>query len=64
MTPPVTSTIRDMGDAISPSWLNGPNGKRYRYCMAVLWDALLDTTAYAVRAGCPSTAPTDAFFWF
>ena len=64
MTPPVTSTIRDMGDAISPSWLNGPNGKRYRYCMAVVWDALLDTTAYAVRAGCPSTAPSDAFFWF
>lgn len=61
ITPPPVSTFRDMGDAISPSWLNGPVGQRYRYAMAVLYDALADGAGYAVRSRFPLLAPPDAF---
>lgn len=56
-TPPVTSRFRDFGDAISPTWLNGPVGQRYRYAMAVLWDALSDAAGYATLARFPSRSP-------
>ena len=61
VTPPVTSRFRDMGDAISPTWLNGPVGQRYRYAMAVLYDALSDAGGYAVLSRFPLKAPFDAF---
>jgi hypothetical protein len=59
-TPPTTSNFRDLGDAISPTYLNGPNGARYRYSIAVMYDALSDGFAYAVRARFPSISPPDA----
>ena len=59
--PPATSRFRDMSDAISPTWLNGPVGQRYRYSMAVLYDALSDACGYANLARWPYTCPYDAF---
>ena len=61
--PPVTTTFRDMSDTLSPTYLNGPNGKRYRYSMAVMFDAIADGAGYAVLARFPSRAPSDAFVW-
>jgi hypothetical protein len=59
-TPPATSRFRDMSDAISPTWLNGPVGQRFRYSMAVLYDALADATGYANLVRFPARAPSDA----
>ena len=59
-----TTDFRDLGDAISPAWLNAPVGKAYRYAMSVQYDALCDGFAYAVRARFPLIAPPDAFVWF
>jgi hypothetical protein len=61
IVPPVTTKFRDMSDAISPTWLNGPVGQRYRYSMAVLYDALADAAGYANLARFPRTCPPDAF---
>ena len=61
VTPPATSRFRDMSDAISATWWNGPNGQRFRYCESVLYDALADATGYAVISRFPSLAPPDAF---
>jgi hypothetical protein len=60
LVPPATSRFRDMADAISPTWLNGPVGQRFRYSMAVLYDALADGAGYAVLSRFPQTAPADA----
>ncbi len=60
ITPPATSRFRDMSDAISPTWLNGPVGQRFRYSMAVLYDALADAAGYATLARFPNTCPDDA----
>jgi hypothetical protein len=49
-----------MSDAISPTWLNGPVGQRYRYSMAVLYDALSDAAGYANLVRFPNTCPFDA----
>jgi hypothetical protein len=59
--PPATSRFRDMSDAISSTWLNGPVGQRFRYSMAVLYDALSDAAGYANLARFPGTCPSDAF---
>ena len=61
--PPSTSTFRDMSDAISPTYLLGPNGLRYRYSMSVMWDAMADAMTYAVLARYPTTCPPDALAW-
>jgi hypothetical protein len=58
--PPATSRFRDMSDAISPTWLNGPVGQRFRYSQAVLYDALADAAGYAVRARFPLLTSSDA----
>jgi hypothetical protein len=63
IVPPVTSNMRDTGDVISPSWLNGPVGQKFRYSMSVLYDGLADGAGYAVRARFPALAPHDAFVW-
>lgn len=60
ITPPPTSRFRDMSDAISPTWLNGTVGQKYRYSMAVLYDALADATGYAVLARFPLRTSSDA----
>lgn len=59
--PPVTTNFRDLNDTLSPTYLLGPNGMRYRFSMSVMWDAVADGIAYAVLAGVPSRAPEDAF---
>lgn len=63
MTQPVPESIRGLGDAITPSWLNGPVFKAYRYAMSVILDDMVDTSAMAVRAGIPKYAPIDALQW-
>lgn len=60
---PLSTNFRNLGDSISPTWLLGPIGQAYRYSMAILWDALADAGAYAIRAGLPHYAPSDAFTW-
>jgi len=60
---PQTTTFRDMSDTLSPTYLLGPNGKAYRYSMAVLWDAIADGAAFATLARFPTRAPADAFVW-
>ena len=60
---PVTTNFRDLSDTISPSYLLGPNGKRYRYSMSVMYDTLADAASFAVLARYPSKAPIDAFVW-
>lgn len=59
ITPPATTRFRDMGDAISTTWLNGPIGQKYRYSSAVLWDALADAMGYAVLARFPQRTSSD-----
>jgi hypothetical protein len=59
-TPPVTNRFRDMSDVISPTWLNGPVGQRFRYSMAVLYDALADAGGYAVLSRFPQRTSSDA----
>ena len=61
---PSTSAFRDLGDSISPSWLLGPVGSRYRYSMSVMYDTLADGMGYAIRAGLPEYAPPDALPYF
>lgn len=61
IAPPPTSRFRDMSDEISPTWLNGPVGQRYRYSMAVLWDALADASGYAVLSRFPLRTSPDAY---
>ncbi len=61
--PPPTGSFADLGDAISPTWLNGPNGQRFRFGQNVLVDALADGAGYAVLARFPDWAPSDAFTW-
>jgi hypothetical protein len=56
-----TTTFRDMAYRISPSWLRGPIGAPFMKSMAIMFDAVCDGAAYAVRARFPATAPTDAF---
>jgi hypothetical protein len=63
VVPPTTGNFRDTGDALSPSWWNGPNGQRLRYAMNVCIDGLADGAGYAVLARFPDTAPFDAFPW-
>jgi hypothetical protein len=60
LVPPATTRFRDMSDAISPTWLNGPVGQRFRYSMSVLYDALSDAAGYANLARFPLHAPFDA----
>lgn len=62
-SPPQSTQFRDTSDAISPTWLNGPVGSRWRYAMAILWDAMADASGYAVRARFPSLCPPDALPW-
>lgn len=52
--------FRDESDEISPTTWNGPNGKRVRYSMSVLFDDVTQMAIYAVQAQAPSIAPADA----
>jgi hypothetical protein len=61
--PPAPITFRAEGDLISPTYLNGPVFQAYRYSMALMFDALADTAALAVRARFPNLAPLDALQW-
>lgn len=66
MTNPVIigpANMRDESDAIVGAWWNGPNGRRVRYSMSVLWDAVDQGAVYAVLAQAPSLAPYDALRW-
>lgn len=63
MTPPSTTTMRDSGYVISPQWWRAYWGARYAYSMWIMYDAMLDAGGYAVLAGLPSKAPSDAFQW-
>lgn len=63
VNPPNSSTFVDVGDQISPTYLNGPVFASYRYAMAVMYDDLADGASLAVRARFPQTAPLDAFPW-
>lgn len=60
---PNSNNFRTEGDQLSPTWLNGPIGQKYRYSMNVLFDALGDAASYAVLARFPQRAPPDAFNW-
>jgi hypothetical protein len=62
-TTETSGRFRDESDAISPSWLNGPNGARMRMALSVLVDANADAATYAVLARFPSKAPDDALPW-
>ena len=65
MTQPIipAPSYRVLGDEISSTYLNGPIFQSYRYAMAVLYDDLVDTAGFAVRARFPSYAPPDALPW-
>jgi len=63
VTQPGANLFRDESDALSAAWWNGDNGRRVRYCMAILWDANAQGFTYAVYARFPSTAPADALSW-
>jgi hypothetical protein len=61
VTPPQTTNFRMAGDdAPTPTYLLGPVGTRYRYCLNIMYDALADGMGYAISAGMPSQAPLDA----
>lgn len=66
--PAPTTTFRDLVTnvppvGIVPTFLNGPVGSRYMYSMAIIYDALIDAAGYAIRAGLPHYAPSDALTW-
>jgi hypothetical protein len=63
MTQPIPDTIRGLGDAVTPTWLNGPTFQAYRYAMSVILDDMVDTTSMSVRAAIPTYAPPDALQW-
>jgi len=63
LLPPSAQTLRDLGDALSPTYLSGPVFKAYRYAINVVLDATIDSAAYAVRARFPQLAPPDARSW-
>ena len=56
-------SFRDLWYSYSPTYLQGYAGQRYGYTLAVMWDALGDGAAYAVRARFPDCAPSDALPW-
>lgn len=60
LAPPTTSAFRDYARAISPTSLQGPNGQRLMFTLAIEYDALADSAGYAVRFRFPSLAPDDA----
>ena len=53
-------SLRDLWYSYSPTYLQGYAGQRYGYTLAVMWDALGDAMAYAVRARFPDCCPSDA----
>jgi hypothetical protein len=58
-----TSVFCLAGDALSPAYLNGPNWRKYRWSINILYDDLSDGATWAVKSRFPSTAPPDAFPW-
>lgn len=56
-------SFRDLWYAYSPTYLTGYQGQRYGATLAVMWDALGDGMAYAVRARFPDCCPSDALPW-
>lgn len=50
--------------AYAPQWWRGYWGSRIGFSNIVPFDALLDAGGYAVLAGLPSRAPSDAYVWF
>jgi hypothetical protein len=61
--PPPTGDYADLSDAASPTWLNGPNGQRFRFGPATCVNGLADGAGYAVLSRYPDWAPSDAFTW-
>ena len=57
----VTTNFVDLSDAINPPPLNGPFFIAYRAASSIMYSALADGAALAVRARFPSVAPSDAF---
>lgn len=55
--------MRDLGDAISPTYLSGPVMSAYRRSMAVLFDDLIDLSTFATFAHFPLQAPPDSLQW-
>lgn len=58
-----TSTMVDAWYAYAPQWWRSYWGSRIGFSCIVSFDALLDAGGYAVLAGLPSRAPTDAYYW-
>lgn len=63
MTPATTTTFRDSGYAMSPTWLKSYWSSRFLYSLWVMYDALADSAGYAILARFPSRAPDDALPW-
>jgi hypothetical protein len=66
--PAPTTTFRDLityspPNGIAPTFMLGPVFSRYNYSWAIMYDALIDNTGYAVRARFPLYAPPDAMTW-
>lgn len=61
---PTTSTMVDAWYAYVPQWWRAYWGSRIGFSCIVPLDGLLDAGGYAVLAGLPSRAPTDAYSWF
>jgi len=59
----VSGRFRDLINSISPTALQGPIGQRFQYVEAVLFDALGDAVAYAVRERYPDVCSEDALPW-
>jgi hypothetical protein len=57
----VTTNFVDLSDDINPPPLNGPFFTAYRAASSIMYSALADGAALAVRARFPSVAPSDAF---
>jgi hypothetical protein len=63
MSNTVPTNFAQLGDAISPTYLNGPVFQAYRLASSVLYDDAVDLTAIAIRAAISSLAPSDALTW-
>ena len=63
LVPSPTSVFCAAGDALSPAYLSGPNWRRYKWSINILFDDLSDGATWAVKSRFPSVAPPDAFPW-
>lgn len=63
VAPPQTTNFRTVASQLSPTALQGPNGSKLIYTLAVQYDTLAVAGAYAVRFRFPRLTSPDALQW-